>query len=149
MNTHRVGSKFVLSLLIVLTIASLASMSAAQDASAKPAVTVAQLAGTWHIALTGETGCGQGSLLFVGTLSSSGTADGTMTESFSCASGSTSQTFSIISLNSDGSGTAGLTCGSDCGWTFQIQVAPSRQVINLVDVTDPYPNDLTGTAVKQ
>jgi hypothetical protein len=58
------------------------------------------------------------------------------------------QTFNIISLNSNGSGTAGLTCGTGCGWTFAIQVAPDRSSFNMVDVTDPG-NFLEGTAIHQ
>lgn len=148
MNTCRKSRRSAaLVLLLAATVASFSGISAAEDA--KPEITIAQLAGSWQIALTGQTGCGQGSLLFVGTLNSSGVAVGTMTETFECTSGSSSQTFQILSLNSNGSGTAGLSCGSACGWVFQIQVAPNKQVINLVDVTDPYPNNLTGTAVKQ
>jgi hypothetical protein len=51
-------------------------------------------------------------------------------------------------LDSNGSGTAGLTCGAGCGFTFQIQVAPDRTVFNLVDVTDPN-NFLEGVAIHQ
>ncbi len=148
MNTcQKSRQRIALVLLLVAAVASFPVISAAQ--SAKPEITIAKLAGSWQIALTGQTGCGQGSLLFVGTLNSSGVADGTMTQTFGCTSGSSSQTFQILTLNSSGTGTASLTCGSGCGWVFQIQVAPNKQVINLVDVTDPYPNDLTGTAVKQ
>ena len=55
--------------------------------------------------------------------------------------------FQILSLNSDGSGTAGLSCGSSCGWTFNIQVSPDRSTINLVDDTNPN-NYLAGTAIR-
>jgi hypothetical protein len=60
----------------------------------------------------------------------------------------TGQTFTITALDSHGSGTAGLSCGPGCGFTFAIQVAPNREVFNLVDVTDPR-NFWEGTAIHQ
>lgn len=87
-------------------------------------------------------------LAFTGTMNSSGVATGTLTGSSGCGPSSNTQTFTITGLAANGSGTAGLTCGPGCGWTFNIQVSPNKQVINLVDVTDPN-NWLAGTAVKQ
>ena len=43
----------------------------------------------------------------------------------------------VNSVNASGACTAGLSCGSGCGVTFAIQVAPDRVSFNLVDVTDP------------
>lgn len=62
----------------------------------------------------------------------------------------TDQTFTIDSLSSNGSGTAGLSCGSGCGWVFRIQVAPNHQIANLTDVdtANPY-NTPTGTMIRQ
>jgi len=60
----------------------------------------------------------------------------------------TGQTFTINSLIANGSGTAGLSCGADCGWTFNIQVARNREIFNLVDVVNDG-NYLAGTAVRQ
>ena len=60
----------------------------------------------------------------------------------------TGNTFTITSLTANGTGTAGLTCGTGCGWTFAIQVAPDRSTFNLVDLTDPN-NFLEGVAVHQ
>ena len=151
MNTKRTSMrKVVLALLLAVTVAAVVPVSAAQNVKVRPAITVAQLAGPWQIAVVGNTGCGVSSLLFTGTLNASGTATGTLTgSSAGCGPGSSTQTFTITSLSSNGSGTAGLTCGSGCGWTFSIQVSPNKQVFNLVDVTDPAGNILAGTAVKQ
>jgi hypothetical protein len=135
-------------LLLIATIAFVPVVASAQDANIAPEIKVAQLAGTWQIAVVGNTGCGQTSLLFTGTLSPSGQSTGTLIGNSGCGPSNNTQTFTINSLNANGSGTAGLSCGVDCGWNFTIQVSPNRQVINLVDVTDPN-NYLAGTAVKQ
>ena len=60
-----------------------------------------------------------------GTYHTAGCGDGT----------SSGNTFTIQSLNANGSGTAGLTCGSGCGWLLSIQVAPDRSTFNVVDVS--------------
>jgi len=148
----------VLALLLATTITFVTS-SSAQDAKAAPAITIAQLAGPWQATLIGNTGCGLVSMLVNFTLNSSGTAtDATFKTHLSgpntsgCKDGTvtTGQTFTINSLNSNGSGTAGLSCGTDCGWVFQIQVARNHQVANLTDVdtANPY-NTFTGTMILQ
>jgi hypothetical protein len=112
--------------------------------------TVDQLAGPWQIALVGNSGCGQTSMQFTGTLNTSGTAAGTLTSSSTgCPSSSSTQTFTINPLGPDGTGTASLTCGSGCAWNFAIQVAPNVKIFNLVDTGsgDPNFNELAGTAV--
>jgi hypothetical protein len=121
--------------------------------------TLQALAGTWQATLLGNTGCGLQSMLVTFTLNSSGQAtDAANTGHFlnggdaGCQDGATSSgnTFSITSLNSDGSGTAGLSCGSDCGWTFQIQVSRDGTEFNLVDVDPQNPNNLLqGVAILQ
>lgn len=110
-------------------------------------ITVSQLARPWQIALVGNTGCGQTSMLFTGSLNASGTAAGTLTGSSGCGKSSSPQTFTITSLNANGSGTANLSCGSGCGWNFNIQVAPDEQIFNLVDVSNGGANVLAGTAI--
>jgi hypothetical protein len=148
MNTNRKSMRTaVRGLLLVVTVASLVAASAAENV--KPATTIAQLAGPWQIALVGSTGCGQTAMLFTGTLDSSGTAEGTLTGSGGCGASSSTQTFKITSLESNGSGTATLSCGSACGWGFNIQVAASKQVFNLVDVVNSPGDVLAGSAVKQ
>jgi hypothetical protein len=148
---RRQSARFaLLAVLLLATVGSLVTLSAAQDVKAKPAITIAQLAGPWQIGIVGNTGCGESSMIFTGTLNTSGVAVGTLTgNSAACGPSTSSQTFTITSLSTNGSGTAGLTCGAGCGWTFYIQVSPNKQVFNLVDVTDVNGNNLGGTAVKQ
>jgi hypothetical protein len=50
------------------------------------------------------------------------------------------EAFDVKTLNRNGSGIAGLSCGTGCGWNFYIQVSPNRQVFNLADVPDPVAN---------
>ena len=135
-------------LLLTATIALIPTVATAQNEKAKPEMTINQLAGPWQLALVGNTGCGTSTILFTGSLNTSGVANGTLTGNSGCGPSSLSSTFTIISLNANGSGTAGLSCGNDCGWTLNIQVSPNKQVINMVDVTDPS-NYVAGTAVKQ
>jgi hypothetical protein len=148
-NHHRQPVRLaVFATLLLVVVASLATFGAAADGKTKAPISVAQLAGPWQISLVGNTGCGISTLLFTGTFNSGGVASGTLTGNSGCGPSSGTQTLTITSLNSNGSGTAGLSCGSDCGWTFNIQVSPNKQVFNLVDVTDPG-NYLAGSAVKQ
>jgi hypothetical protein len=65
-----------------------------------------------------------------------------------CNPGTSTQSFTILSLNPNGSGKAGLTCGKSCGWTFDIQVIRGAAAFNLVDVTDGN-NYVEGTAIRQ
>jgi hypothetical protein len=68
-----------------------------------------------------------------------------------CGDGvSTGTPFVVQSLNPNGSGTANLSCGPDCGWNLIIQVAKNRQIFNVVDVDPVNPgNYLEGTAIHQ
>jgi hypothetical protein len=151
MNTPRKSMRrAMMAAILLVSLASLVTPGAAQEVKARPEITVSQLAGPWQIGIVGNTGCGESSMMFTGTLSASGVATGTLTgNSYACGPSTTTQTFTILSLSSNGSGTAGLTCGSGCGWTFYIQVSPNKQVFNLVDVVDVNGNNLAGTAVKQ
>ena len=122
-------------------------------------ITKADLAGPWQATLIGNTGCGLVSMLVTFTLDSSGTAtnatikghlSGPSTSTCTDGTVTTGQTFTIFSLNSNGSGTAGLSCGPDCGWVFNIQVAPDRGIANLTDVDTANPfNTPTGTMIHQ
>jgi hypothetical protein len=108
------------------------------------------LSGTWTATLTGNTGCGISTSSVVISLSATGSGPATI-QSHTSGCGnptSTGQVFTITSLNSNGSGTAHLTCGSACGFTFDIQVSPDRATFSLVDVTDPG-NFLEGVAIHQ
>ena len=132
--------------LSLLTVALMATPS-----SATGNVVKADLAGAWQVTLYGQGGCGVGTTLVNFTLNASGSATNAVEKSHSAGCGdstSTGNTFTIQTLNSNGSGTAGLSCGPSCGFTFSIQVAPDRSSFNLVDITDPN-NFLVGVAVHQ
>jgi hypothetical protein len=148
-NNHRRPVQLaVLAVLMLVTVGSLVTLSAAANAKPKALITVAQLAGPWQVSIVGNTGCGISSMMLDVKLNSSGTGTGTLTGHSGCGDSSGPQTFTIISLNGNGTGTAGLSCGSDCAWTFTIQVAPNKQVFSVVDLTDPS-QYLAGTSVKQ
>lgn len=124
----------------------LVAAGAAADEKAQPTITIAQLAGPWEIALVGNRRFGATCLLFTGTLNSNGHANGTLTMGNGCdVDVQSAETFDVKTLNHNCSGTAGLSCGSGCGWNFYIQVSPQRQVFNLADVTDPVANYLAGS----
>jgi hypothetical protein len=138
-----------LATLLLVTIGSLVVFGAQPGAKA-PSIAIYQLEGSWQIGVAGNTGCGLSSLLAVVTLNSSGTGTAAVTSQTAACGPSTNtpETFTITSLNPNGSGTANWSCGPGCGWNYAIQVAPNRQVFNLVDVTDP-DQFLVGTAVRQ
>jgi hypothetical protein len=138
----------VFAALLLTVVASLATFGVAADQGVKPPISVSQLAGPWQIGFVGNTGCGTTSVQFAGTLNSSGVASGTLVGSSGCGVSSNTETLTITSLQGNGSGKANLTCGNGCAWNFDIQVSPNKQVIGLVDVTDPG-NYLAGNAVKQ
>lgn len=143
MKTIKTGTLPVL--VLVLVIAMSVGASAATNA-----ITVAQLAGPWQVAVSGNTGCGVTSILYNGKLDNTGKSTGTMTfSSAGCGVSTSTQTFNILSMSGSGSGTVGLTCGSGCGFIFTFQASKNKQVINLVDVSDGGTNVLAGTAVKQ
>jgi hypothetical protein len=100
-------------------------------------IAISDLTGSWQATIYGMTGCGIGTTVASFTLNSSGVANN-VNEAYhttGCGDGTANtNTFTILSLNPDGSGTAGLSCGSGCGWQFDIQVAPDRSTFNLVDV---------------
>ena len=136
-------------LLLLFAIAAVAAFSTPSFATGN--VVKADLAGNWQITLYGQGGCGVGTSLVTVTLNASGAATNAVEKSHSVGCGDTSSsgnTFTIQTLNPNGSGTAGLSCGSGCGFTFSIQVAPDRSSFNLVDITDPN-NFLIGVAVHQ
>jgi hypothetical protein len=156
MNYHRKGARLVfLAVLALATVVSVVKLSRASIGN----ITKADLAGPWQATLIGNTGCGLVSMKVNFTLNSSGTAtNATITTHLSgpatstCIDGAvtTGQTFTIATLNSVGSGTAGLSCGLSCGWVFQIQVSPDRGVANLTDVDTANPfNTPTGTMIHQ
>jgi hypothetical protein len=103
------------------------------------------------MAIYGQGGCGVGSVLVTFTLNAKGLATNATETAHNAGCGdstSTGNTFSIQSLNANGSGTAGLSCGTGCGFTFDIQASPDRSTFNVVDVTDGG-NFLVGTAIHE
>jgi hypothetical protein len=147
---HRQTKRLVLlALLGLLAVGSIAKLSRASIGT----VSKSDLSGPWQVSLiAASSGCGPMSVLVRFTLNSTGSAsNATLVSHGSCGdSTATGQTFTITSLNSSGSGTAGLSCGVGCGWTFNIQVTPDRSVFNLVDVATSNPgNFVEGVAIHQ
>ena len=147
----------VLAVLLLVTMGSVVPLSAAADQTktVKPPVTrtLAKLAGNWVATIVGNTGCGLGTMYVTFTLNSSGGGNGTATIVTHAQCGDSTTTgldFNITSLNPDGSGTAGLSCGAGCGWDLKIQVTRSSTAFNLVDVGPENPNNyIAGAAILQ
>lgn len=139
--------------LVFLVVLSLVAIVSGGGQSAEAAtIALANLFGPWQMTLISVAGgCGPGTALVTFTLDANGMATDAIEVSHSVGCGDTvlsGQTFQIISLNPNGSGVAGLSCGIGCGFTFAIQVAPGGTIFNLVDVTDPG-NSLEGVAIHQ
>ena len=112
-------------------------------------ISKADLSGAWQMTFFGDTGCGLSSMVANVTLGTTGTGTATIVTHGQCGDSTvTGQPFTITSLSSNGSGKAGMSCGTGCGFTFQIQVAPDRSVFNLADLTDTG-NFLGGVAIHQ
>jgi hypothetical protein len=135
------------SLFIVLSLVTVISLGATSSATGN--IVKSDLTGTWLIAMRGTTGCGFVAMQANMTINSSGVGTGTLQTHGDCGDSSlTGQTFTINKLAADGSGTAGLSCGTGCGWNFNIQVSPDRSKINLVDVAAVNPgNFVEGVAI--
>jgi hypothetical protein len=123
------------------------------NSSTAAKVTKTNLTGKWQLALYGNTGCGVGSSLVTFTLNAAGVATNASNTGHTAGCGdavSTLNNFTVSTLNANGSGVAGLSCGPSCGWTFNIQVSPDRSTFNVVDVSPANPsNFLIGTAIHQ
>jgi hypothetical protein len=116
-----------------------------------PQPRLSDLAGSWAISLGGNTGCGLSTMYVTVTLDAAGFGLARIQgSSTGCAPAvNPAEPFQIQSLNRDGSGTAGLSCGPGCGWTFTIQVPRGdSDLFTLVDVTDRN-NVLVGTAARK
>ena len=116
------------------------------------AITKADLTGLWQMTLTGNTGCGPVSMLVNVTLNSAGLGTNAVIKTHGqCGdSTTTAQTFQVLTMASNGSGTANLSCGVGCGWNLVIQVSPDRSTFNIVDVDPVNPgNYIGGMAVHQ
>jgi hypothetical protein len=156
MINHCQPARFVsVAALVLVTIISVVQLSAAagrKESVKQPPITMGQLKGKWQVTLIGTTGCGSGTSLVNFTLNSKGTGSATV-QSHTSGCGdikSTGLPFAIQSLHGNGSGVAGLSCGSGCGWTFNIQVNDDGKIFNLVDVNPGDPgNYLEGVAIHQ
>lgn len=152
---YRKSSKLIF--LVALSLVAVVSLSLVKRTKASDFPGKYVLVGSWQATLIGNTGCGLSTSLVTFTLDESGVAtNATNTGHFligsPCADGSvsTGNTFQILTLNSDGSGTANLSCGVACGWNFHIQVDPSLHIFNIVDVDPANPNNLLqGVAIKK
>lgn len=109
----------------------------------------ADLYGPWVATLSGVTGCGPTAMHVAINMNSAGTGTATITSHGQCGNSVvTGQTFKVVSLSTNGAGTANLSCGAGCGWNLRIQVSPDRQIMNLVDVDPVNPgNYIAGVAV--
>jgi hypothetical protein len=137
-------------LIAALAFSAVAGWAASAAQAASPA-TISSLAGPWAASLVGSTACGLSTLYTKFTLNSAGTGEATTTyHTASCGDTTSTFPFSVTALNAAGAGTAHLSCGSDCGWDFQIQVLPGNKLFSLVDVSPGNPhNYLEGTAIYQ
>lgn len=130
---------------LVLAIPTGATAETGEDS-----ITLASLQGPWALSLVGFTGCGQHSMYVTFTLDAQGQGTATIQSHGQCGNGTTTGVpFVIQTLNSDGSGTANLSCGPGCGWNLIIQVMRSSQVFSVVDVDPVNPgNFIAGTAIR-
>lgn len=138
-----------------LTVLVLPLAKRARAAHEHDSIQIKDLAGPWQAALVySNTGCGPASGLVNFTLDSTGTThSATLVFHSGCGDTTTStEAFTIKSLNPNGSGTAGLTCNNQvgCGWELNIQVDRQRSMFNMVDVNPANPNNyVAGTAIRQ
>jgi hypothetical protein len=124
----------------------------ASAATVQPAIVLPSLTGSWAATLIGNTGCGFGTMYLTFTLNTLGHSTATVQQHASgCAKNWIGpMPFTIQSLNANGSGTATLICGTNCGWNLTIQVSPDLQEFNIVDVAPGNPNNyLEGSAVRR
>jgi hypothetical protein len=113
-------------------------------------ITRPDLAGAWQMTLIHALGtCGIETDKVNFALNATGSGSATVRlHSVACGDSTSIQTFSVTSLSANGSGTAALTCGTGCHFTFAIQVSADRSAFNLVDWTDPN-NFIEGAAIHQ
>jgi hypothetical protein len=149
----KLASLAALSLIFFAALMPLRASAALKDTA--PPMSIADLQGTWQMTVIGQTGCGFGTTVYVFALDATGTGYVSATyHTAGCGNGSVTTAaqdqFLIHSLNPDGSGTAGLTCGPGCGWELTIQVSENRQVFNFADVDAANPNNfIEGTAIRR
>lgn len=137
---------------IVIAIVALFGLAETVAAVSTPAQAASpyMLAGKWSAALGGNTGCGITSMFVTFTLNGSGVGAATILQhSTGCANTTIAGTFTVLTVDNNGQGTASLSCGASCGWSFKIQVASSGDAFILADVDAANPNNTpTGTALR-
>lgn len=139
-------------LLIALTLLTVIATAAipASAGGVKPPITIANLAGPWTVVIYSNGDCGDGTHILEFTLNSSGVSGdfGDTYNTSVCGKGvHHDQTFTIETLDAEGTGTATFT-NDGTPLTFSIQVNPTGNIFSLVDVTD-VGSYWMGTAVKQ
>jgi hypothetical protein len=139
--------------IMIIALCVVAMSTVIQVSKATGLISKGDLEGPWQATLLlANSGCGPMSILVNFTLNAAGSAtNATLTSHSSCGTTTTTgQTFTVSSLATNGSGTAGLSCGAGCGWNFHIQVSPDRSIFNLVDVDVNNPgNYVEGVAIHQ
>ena len=147
MKAHRKAAK--MAGLIALALVAVA-FTLVKNSMATGTITKADLSGPWQLTMYSQNGCGVGTSLVTFNLNAGGTGTATIkSHSAGCGDAtSTGNTFTISTLGSTGSGTAGLSCGVGCGYALSIQVSADRSTFNVVDLTDPN-NFLEGVAIHQ
>jgi hypothetical protein len=149
-NAYNSKSTLLLAVALLAVAAIAVPFAMAADKNAAPPITVAQLAGPWFVEFSSYAACGNGTHLLIFTLNSTGTADdfADTYNTTGCGQGQHhSQTFTIETLNSDGTGTATFS-NNGTPLTFKIQVNTAVNLISLVDVTNA-DQIWSGAAVKQ
>jgi hypothetical protein len=132
--------------LLLVTVVALAPLSQATGNISK-----GDLQGPWSLAIVGSGGCGMESYNVTFTLNATGVATNATLKGHSQLCGDstvTSQSFTVTSLTTNGSGFATLTCGSGCTFYYTIQVSPDRSTFSIVEFTS-LGNFWQGVAIHQ
>jgi hypothetical protein len=138
----------LISLMLITVIATVA-ISASAGASRRT-ITIADLAGSWTVSYFSNGACGNGTHIQIFTLASSGVSSpfADTYNTSACSQGENhDQTFTVDSVNADGTGTATYS-NNGTPLTFNIQLNPTKNVFSVVDVTDAG-SYWFGTAVRQ
>lgn len=144
---HRLAARIAVAALPVAT--ALATLVPGVSMAGVGQITLPDFSGSWVATLQGVTGCGPTSMHVQISMNNAGVGTATTTAHGQCGDSTTSGlAFRIQTLNTNGSGTANLSCGAGCGWNLRFQMSPDRQVMNLVDVDPVNPgNYIAGVAV--
>jgi hypothetical protein len=135
---------------LLVALAVVALMAGAAPSAAAEDITIASFAGSWTVSYHSNASCGNGTHIQMFTLDSSGVSS-SFADTYNtskCGQGQNhDETFTIDSVDADGTGTATYSNGGN-PLTFTIQLNPSKNVFSLVDTTD-VGQYWSGMAVKQ